>query len=47
MWQVVLSNTFHMMSWQNFDLSHKNVNIKAYEIIKNQKKFELSTINLN
>jgi hypothetical protein len=36
-----------MMSWQNFDLSHKNVNIKAYEIIKNKEKFELSTINLN
>jgi len=35
------------MSWKNLDLSHKNVNIKAYEIIENKEKFELSTINLN
>jgi hypothetical protein len=30
-----------MMGWQNFDLSHKNVNIKAYEINENKDKFEL------
>ncbi len=43
----VWMNAFHLTSWQNFDLSHKNVNIKAYEINKSKKKFKLFTINLN
>jgi hypothetical protein len=30
----------HVMKQENFDLSHKNVNIKAYETNENKRKFE-------
>jgi hypothetical protein len=29
------------MAWQNFDLTHQNVNIKAYEVNEKKDKFEL------
>lgn len=38
---------FHITGWQNFNLSHKNVNIKAHEMHKQEEKFELFTIDLN
>jgi hypothetical protein len=36
-----------MMGWQNFGLSHNNMNIKGYEANKNKEKFEICTINPN
>jgi hypothetical protein len=46
-WQRNFYFAFHMTGWQNVNLSHKNVNIKAHKTQKNKEKFELFTIDLN
>jgi len=33
MWWIILINVFYVQDWQNFDLSPKNVNIRAYGTI--------------